>query len=693
VNRTILARTVAAAGALGLVGCIPRNEVDRAGDGGYAPAEPAQLEVLERELPDAGPITPGSLAVVVGKTGAEGWLDGVGASARLRSVVALAVDGERTYFMEAEGLLRSAVGSPATVETIARLADVRQPGGMVLRDGALIVSDATRQVLWSVDPRTGATSVVAGRLDVRGADDGDASTATFDTPHGLALDERGDVLVADTGSHALRRVDIGQHRVTTVHGDVDAIWGIAYGGGKIFATQSHEDSVIQIDLRTGAVQRLGGAGRFGVSGRIDAVGDKARFDDPRGIAYDPSAGELYVTEYEGATVRRLVVATKEVSTIAGRPEVYEHQDGPGLVARFRRPQPIALNAAHELIIGDAGTLRAIALPSERVRTLAGDGDHFGFENDIGRHVRLAHPEAIVAISDATIVISDCDSSTLRSIDLQSTRVSTLVGASWSRGFFDSSGTDALFRCPSAMSYDGHGTVFVADRGNNAVRAVRVAQRAVKTVLGTPSECANRDGPFLEARLCDPLGLAARGEELLVADGETNTLRRLDLAHGVASTLSGAAFKPGYADGALADARYDQPSGIALDPQSDRLFVADNRNHAVRVVDLAGGVVTTLLGGSAKNPDTCPAPPVLRYPRSVSVAGNALFVVDEAGVVRVHLGSGCAERVVGSPGSFGLREGPLPASMNRPTSALVLGGDLLIVDKAENAVVRALLPSP
>ena len=71
----------------------------------------------------------------------------------------------------------------------------------------------------------------------------------------------------------------------------------------------------------------------------------------------------------------------------------------------------------------------------------------------------------------------------------------------------------------------------------------------------------------------------------------------------------------------------------------------------------------------------------------------LFVVDEAGVIRVDLASRCAERIVGSLGSFGIREGALPSSLNRPTSAVVLGGELVIVDKAENAVVRALLPVP
>ena len=78
-------------------------------------------------------------------------------------------------------------------------------------------------------------------------------------------------------------------------------------------------------------------------------------------------------------------------------------------------------------------------------------------------------------------------------------------------------------------------------------------------------------------------------------------------HDVASTsLSSAPFVAGYVDGPLASARYDQPSGLALDAQSDRLFVADNRNHAVRAVDLTRHMVTTTIRGSTRGPDGCPS---------------------------------------------------------------------------------------
>ena len=186
---------------------------------------------------------------------------------------------------------------------------------MVLREGALLVSDATRQVIWSIDPRTGATSVVAGRLDVRGSDDGDARTATFDTPHGLALDEHGDVLVGDTGSHAVRKLDSPSTALTTVKANIGGVWGVAYGGVSARSSQRFPRTLVIAVAPGGAIRLLGGAGRFGVRGRIDAVGEKSRFEDPRGIAFDAAKGELFVEpSTKGPQSRRIVVATREVTT-------------------------------------------------------------------------------------------------------------------------------------------------------------------------------------------------------------------------------------------------------------------------------------------------------------------------------------------------------------------------------------------
>src|SRR5262249_51001510 len=156
-------------------------------------------------------------------------------------------------------------------------------------------------------------------------------------------------------------------------------------------------------------------------------------------------------------------------------------------------------------------------------------------------------------------------------------------------------------------------VFVADSGNHTIRKV-TAGGVVTTLAGAAGISGSSDGTGATARFNSPSGVAVgRAGNVYVAGLFNNTIRQITTrgvvttpppAGGVVPTLAGAAGMPGSADGTGATARFNSPSGVAVD-SAGNVYVADFINDTIRKVT-AGGVVTTLAGaagisGSADGP--------------------------------------------------------------------------------------------
>src|SRR5262249_38336228 len=119
-----------------------------------------------------------------------------------------------------------------------------------------------------------------------------------------------------------------------------------------------------------------------------------------------------------------------------------------------------------------------------------------------------------------------------------------------------------------------------------------AEGVIRTIVGEGLfEFGDRDGVGpAEVRLQHPLGVAWHAGAVLIADTYNHKIKRLDPATSECRTIAGDG-KPGRGDGKAAHARFSEPSGLTT--AGDRVYVADTNNHAVRVVDLASGEVSTL----------------------------------------------------------------------------------------------------
>ena len=327
---------------------------------------------------------------------------------------------------------------------------------------------------------------------------------------------------------------------------------------------------------------------------------------PGKIAADAASGRLFVADSGHHRVVVTDLGGDVVEVIgSGLPGV---TDGPIQQARFRRPQGILVEG-HTLYVADTGNhlVRQVDLEAQMVTTIAGTGQPAapGGEaphaiHHVARGPRAggdAHDTALsspwdLALRPGILIVAMAGTHQLWVIDLINQQAYPYAG-SGAEGRHDGTVGDAAFAQPSglAMAPDGT-TLYVADAESSAVRAVALPPgNAVRTLAGGDLfEFGHRDARGDQARFQHPLAVAVHDGLVYVADTYNHRIRGVDPRSGQVTTIAGTG-EPGLVDGPAAVARFDEPGGLAA--ANGVLYVADTNNHAVRRVDLATGVVSTL----------------------------------------------------------------------------------------------------
>ena len=224
-------------------------------------------------------------------------------------------------------------------------------------------------------------------------------------------------------------------------------------------------------------------------------------------------------------------------------------------------------------------------------TFAGLAGSSGTNDGVGSTARFYYPKGVAVDGDGNVYVADGVNSTIRKIT-PAGAVSTLAGQAGSVGSVDGTGSAARFYDPHGVAVDGDGNVYVADTVNQTVRKVSPAGE-VSTLAGLARNIGSADGIGSDARFYEPSGVAVDGDgNVYVADSINCTIRKITPA-GAVSTLAGLAGSYGSADGTGSAARFDDPQGVTVDGAGN-VYVADTYNHTIRKVTPAG-VVTTLAG--------------------------------------------------------------------------------------------------
>jgi hypothetical protein len=202
----------------------------------------------------------------------------------------------------------------------------------------------------------------------------------------------------------------------------------------------------------------------------------------------------------------------------------------------------------------------------------------------------------------------------------------LAGMEYDYGYADSAGTAARFYGPQGITTDG-ANLYVADTYNHTIRKIVIANGEVTTLAGKAGFNGSDDGIGPAARFDYPYGITTDGANLYVADTYNHTIRKIVISTGVVTTLAGSAGLAGSSDGTRPAARFYNPRGITTDGAN--LYVGDMWNNTVRKIVISTGEATTLAGsaGQTGSNDGMGAAARFVWPTGVTTDGTSLYVTD------------------------------------------------------------------
>ncbi len=319
-------------------------------------------------------------------------------------------------------------------------------------------------------------------------DGGPAAAAQIDNSYGVAADGAGNLYIADTSNHRIRKVDASTGNISTIAGtgtggyggdgglataaQLDNPYGVtpdASGNLHIADTLNHR--IRKVDASTGNISTIAGTGTGGYGGD-GGLATAAQLNYPSGAALDAS-GNLYIADTFNDRIRKVDTAGM-ITTVAGTGTNGDSGDGgPATAAQLNQPSGVAVDGAGNLYIADAPNHRIRKVDAAGViTTIAGTGSG-GFSGDGGAATaaRLNQPASVALDGSGNIYIADWFNHRVRKVDAAG--VITTIAGTGSGGFSGDGGaaTAARLNQPASVALDGSGSLYISDRVNQRVRKV------------------------------------------------------------------------------------------------------------------------------------------------------------------------------------------------------------------------------
>ncbi len=542
-------------------------------------------------------------------------------------------------------------------------------------------------------------------------DGGSATTAQLASPQGLAVDSAGNLYIADTGNHRIRKVTPGGV-ISTVAGN--GVAGYSGDGGAATSAQLYGPYGVAVDslgnlyiadtynfrirmvTSGGVIATIAGRGTQGFSGD-EGLATSATLSYPFGVALD-SAGNIYISDSGNNRVREVTSpgsANAIISTIAGTGTAgFSGDGGSALLARVSNIRGLAVDTGGNVYIADVGNSRIRKFaPGGNINTVAGTGTA-GFSGDGSQATaaQLASPTGVAVDGAGNLYIADTQNDRIRMVAPGGV-ISTIagIGTAGYTGDGASLATPQL-TMPESVAVDSAGNLYIADTGNNRLRKVTTAG-VISTVAGTGTAGYSQDGgQATAAQLASPTGVAVDSAgNIYIADYGTARIRKVTMSTGVISTVAGTGTAGFSGDGGAAtSAKINLPFGVAVD-SAGNIYIADTSNNRIRKV-ASGGTISTVAGtgtagfggdGAAATSAKLSSP----YGVAVDASGN-LYIADTGNNrIRMVTTAGIINTVAGNTAGSGGDGGPATsAQLNNPTAVMVdAGGNLYIGDTSNNRI--------
>jgi sugar lactone lactonase YvrE len=332
---------------------------------------------------------------------------------------------------------------------------------------------STASVLIVDTPLT--TITVAGTAQQSGNVNGTGTAAEFAYPSGVAVDSSGNIYVADFSNNCIREISPAGS-VTTPYGSTS-----------------------------------------GTSGSSDGAGNSALFNEPNDVVIDKS-NNLYVADSGNNSVRKIVLATNMVSTLA---------------TGFNSPQSVAVDAAGNVYVSDTSNEVVQKIVNGSASVLAGKLGQAGYANGSGTNAEFNTPMGLAVDASSNVYVADFGNDVIRMITPGGV-VTTLAGVPGQAGDLDGPAAQALFNAPLGLSFDPSGNLNVTDSlvpatnsteaGNNLLRKI-TPTGVVSTIAGDAGVTGSSNGTGSAAQFYSLQGVRVSSSgEIFLADTYNQLVR-------------------------------------------------------------------------------------------------------------------------------------------------------------------------
>jgi len=524
--------------------------------------------------------------------------------------------------------------------------DLNEPQGFFMdTSGNLYIANTKKHNIIKVDT-WGVVSIIAGTGSSGSTGDGGlATSAKLNEPRGVYKDSSGEIYIADTKNHKIRKIDI--------FGDISTVVG------------------------TGVVGSTGDGG----------AATSAQLNQPKYIIKDTS-GNLYISDSSNHKIRK-VDTSGNISTFAGTGSSGSTGDGgPATSAKLNTPRGLYRDSTGNLYIADKGNHKIrMVNTSGNISTIAGTGAP-GDTGDGGAatSAQLDQPKGVYKDTSGNLYIADAMSHKVRKVDT-SGNISTFAGTGAAGDTGDGgAATSAKLDQPFDVLKDASGNLYIADKQKHKIRMVDTSGD-ILTFLSDAGAGDDGDGGLaILARTNNPGGIFKDSSTFYIADTNNHKIRKVDLSTNIITTIAGTGVAGSSGDGGPAtSAQLNEPRGI-FKAASGNLYIADTNNHKIRKVNTSG-IISTFAGTGSAGDDgdfSYSATSIrLNKPYDVMIEGSYLYIADtNNSKIRRMNASGWIWTIAGtgSDGDDGDGGDADEAKLNKPRGMYMdTSGNLYIAD--------------